>query len=239
LKDYNKEQDDYIIQMILDSKLSIKEIANNLNLSEIAVNHRLKALGLDWVCKTTKQPSRGQTSLTNILKKVIPGEKIVNEFHIGESLRLDIYCPNYKLGIEYHGRQHFEHISFFHEFFEDFLRAQARDDRKIQLCKELGITIVIFRYTDSLTEDTVHDRIISAIRLASSDIPVARKIAKTKLSTRDNPLYQEAKAKRSAFERDLRKKVKQEKKDDKIRTKKIKTEHSLHECEDDLWETDL
>ena len=46
----------------------------------------------------------------------------------------------------------------------DFEEAQKRDLKKIERCKELGIALIVFRYNDKLTEQSVYDRIIEAIR---------------------------------------------------------------------------
>lgn len=91
------------------------------------------------------------------------GTQIVNEFQLGERLRLDLYLPAYKLGIEYHGRQHFYFSDLFYETAEDFKAAQARDERKIELCKERGIALVVFTFRDKLTPELVFERVMAAI----------------------------------------------------------------------------
>lgn len=225
------EYDNHLVELLLDSRLQLREIATEVGISETVACQRIKMLGLDWVWGRSKKMSRGATALTQVLKKLIPGEQIVNEFHIGERLKLDIYCPKYKLAVEFHGRQHFDHVPFYHDSYEDFKRAQERDDRKAEMCKEQGITLVVFRYNDNLNEDVVYDRLLAAMQ-ACDAAPVE---LKPKRSSKDSPLYEQLKSKRKAYERDLRRKIKQDRKDDKVRTKKNEEPDNLFEDDYDEW----
>lgn len=204
------EHDNQIIELLLESNMSVREMAADMQQPETKILSRIKMLGLEWVPKKNKGVSRGQTALTKIMQKLMPGAHIVNEFHIGESLRLDVYCPQYKLAVEYHGRQHFFHVSRFHETYDDFIRAQQRDDRKIELCKEQGIQLVSFRYCDELTEDAVFDRILDAMKTTTDDVAVIKK--KPRYSAKNHPQYVERKEKQNTYRRELRQKIKVERK---------------------------
>lgn len=165
--DQNTLDDDdtlYLIDLLLDSDLTISEIAKELSVSLKDLNKKINTLGLSWIKEQKKKSSRGQSALTAIMKKLLPGEKIVNEFHIGERLRLDVYCPSYKIAAEYHGRQHFFYTERFFDSKYEFEQAIKRDKRKVELCKELGIALIVFRYNDLLTEEAVYSRLIDAIR---------------------------------------------------------------------------
>jgi len=153
-----------ITDLLLSTDLTKTQIAEQLEITIPELNKRIKSYGLDWVKAKKRKMSRGQTAIVDILKKILPNEKIDFEHHIGERLLLDIYVPSYDLAIEYHGRQHFEFSAFFHKSEIDFELSQERDERKIELCKELGITLVIFRYNDVLNEDTVFERILHSIK---------------------------------------------------------------------------
>ena len=75
-----------------------------------------------------------------------------------EGLELDIWIPELKLGIEYQGEQHYEAIK--HWGGEDGLaKRKANDHRKRALCKNLGYTLVEFRFDEELTEAVVLSRI--------------------------------------------------------------------------------
>lgn len=201
--------DKYVLaDMLFDTNKSLDEIAEYFETTKSIVCNQIKLLGLEWVRRSDHKVSRGQSSLTCQLKKLLPRENIVNEYQLGDRLRIDVYCPAYKLAVEYHGRQHYEWISMFHPTYDDFKRAQQRDEDKLTMCKEQGIVLVAFRYDDDLSEDAVFDRILSALKTAE---PVALK-PKMIPTYKTSPQYQEAKLKRNQYAKALRKKIKQERK---------------------------
>lgn len=206
-----------LLDLLLETNMSIAEIAKEMNISQAEVQRKQKELGLSWIRRRDRKMSRGQGALTQIMRKLIPGAEILNEYHIGERLMLDVYCPKYHIAAEYHGRQHFQHITRFHETIYDFERAVERDERKIALCKELGITLVIFRYNDVLTEDLVFDRLMTALN--NDEIKVVRKPkvknqlqSKSFLTVKGNHYYEEAKERRRKYEKEMRHKIKEERK---------------------------
>jgi hypothetical protein len=208
------EEDDvqFLIDLLLETNSSISAIARELDVSVNEVNKKINQLGLSWLKESRKKMSRGQTALTQIMQKILPGEEIVNEYHIDDRLRFDVYCPSYKLAAEYHGRQHFFYTSRFFESKYEFEEAQKRDEKKVQYCKDNGIALIVFRYNDSLTEDSVYNRMLEAIR--SSDYISDKK---QKKSLTDNPFYNEAKKKNSEYRKSLYRKIKGSKIDDNRR----------------------
>lgn len=208
------EEDDvqFLIDLLLETSLSISAIARELDVSVNEVNKKINQLGLSWLKESRKKMSRGQTALTQIMQKILPGEEIVNEYHIDDRLRFDVYCPSYKLAAEYHGRQHFFYTSRFFESKYEFEEAQKRDEKKVEYCKDNGIALIVFRYNDSLTEDSVYNRMLEAIR--SSDYISDKKQRK---SLTDNAFYNEAKKKNSEYRKSLYRKIKGSKIDDNRR----------------------
>ena len=208
------EEDDvqFLIDLLLETNSSISAIARQLDVSVNEVNKKINQLGLSWLKESRKKMSRGQTALTQIMQKILPGEEIVNEYHIDDRLRFDVYCPSYRLAAEYHGRQHFFYTSRFFESKYEFEEAQKRDEKKVQYCKDNGIALIVFRYNDSLTEDSVYNRMLEAIR--SSDYISDKK---QKKSLTDNPFYNEAKKKNSEYRKSLYRKIKGSKIDDNRR----------------------
>lgn len=202
-----QEDDDFLKDLLFESNLSLNGIAKELNLTISVLNKRIKQLGLSWIKEKNKKMSRGQTALTLVMKKLLPGEEIINEFHLGDKLRLDVYCPKYKLAAEYHGRQHFFYTQRFFDSKYEFEEAQKRDKKKSQLCKELGIALVVFRYNDNLTEESVYDRMLQAIKSAPyGQAPVEKKILK------NNKFYLEAKKRNSENKKAYYKKMKEQRK---------------------------
>lgn len=202
----NQDDDEFLTDMLFETNLSIAQIAKELDRTIAHVNKRINHLGLSWVKDQRRKMSKGQSILTSVMKKLLPGEKIINEFHIGERLKLDVYCPSYQIAAEYHGRQHFYYTQRFFDSKYEFEQAQIRDAKKAERCRELGIALIVFRYNDLLNEQAVYDRMIEAIRLSKPSIET-----KKKKSVTDNPVYQEAKKKNSESRKKYYRKMKEKK----------------------------
>ena len=67
----------------------------------------------------------------------------------------DIWFPNWKIAVEYHGRQHFEPVEFFGGK-EAFHKTVERDKRKANLSKRHGVKLLIVTETDN-HNDIVRD----------------------------------------------------------------------------------
>lgn len=62
-------------------------------------------------------------------------------------LQLDGYNKDLKLAFEYQGEQHDRYIPFFHGRDQSyFLKQQERDQRKVKLCIENNVTLIIIPY---------------------------------------------------------------------------------------------
>lgn len=196
LPTWDDARDADLTDLVFDTNLSPKDMADQLGTSELFIKTRIKDLGLGWVRRNQGARSRGQAALTTMMRKLLPGEKITTEEAIGERLFLDIYCDKYKLAIEYHGRQHFQYVEHFHKDKEGFLDSQRRDERKEDLCKDLGIALVAFRYCDDLSEDVVFERLLDAIRTAPTAIE-----PKEKKTLKGEPSYESWKKRQSEYRR--------------------------------------
>lgn len=107
--------------------------------------------------------STGSQNLKKILIQLYKDTPIEEEYHVGESLRLDFYLPQMKLGFEYHGRQHREFVEHFHGDNSGFKASQYRDQRKIELAEALGIGIVVMWFDEPLVASVVHERALTAL----------------------------------------------------------------------------
>ena len=68
---------------------------------------------------------------------------------------LDFYVPEYNIGIECQGRQHFETIKHFGGT-DELKKCKERDERKRKLCEEHGIKLLYFsdkKYSDEIITD--------------------------------------------------------------------------------------
>jgi hypothetical protein len=201
------EDKEFLTDLLFDTSLTLSQIAKEMSISINDLNKKINQLGLNWLKEHHRKMSRGQAALTSIMKKLIPGESIVNEYHVGDRLKLDVYCPKYKLAAEYHGRQHFFYTQRFFDSKYEFEEAQKRDIKKVERCKELGITLIVFRYNDQLTEDSVYDRMLQAIR-ESEYVP--KEVVKKSIKT--NPAYLEAKKRNSVRRKQVYKTMKEKRK---------------------------
>lgn len=205
----DKEDSLFLIDLLFESDLTLTDIAKELGYSFSELNKKINSLGLSWVKEQKKKTSRGQSALTQAMKKLFPGQKIINEYHLGERLKIDVYCPEYKIGAEFHGRQHFYYTKRFFESKYDFIQAQKRDEKKIELCKKNDITLVVFRYNDELTEQAVYDRLLQAIR---SSPYVSSKDKENKSSITQNKFYQNRKKEYNKRKKEVYKKMKNRRK---------------------------
>jgi|GEM_PF-3297486 len=81
--------------------------------------------------------------------------------------RYDGYIAEYGIAIEYNGEQHYRAIEAFGG--EAGLRStQGRDRRKVELSKQHGIEVVVFRFDENITEEVIRKRIETAIKLQAS-----------------------------------------------------------------------
>lgn len=99
---------------------------------------------MNSAAQNTSTKSKRHRKLLDSLITFIPQAKIVNEFHIGHGLHIDIFMPSYGIGIEIDGEQHYSQNSFFHKSEEDFSIQRMLDKKKELLAKENGI-ILLYR----------------------------------------------------------------------------------------------
>lgn len=194
------DEDSVIKDLLLETNLSLKDMASEVGLTEYKLNKKIKELGLTWVRRKNKKLSRGHAALFAMLQKLLPNEKVVVEHHIGERLMLDIYCPAYNLAIEFHGRQHFYFVEHFHKTLAGFRESQERDLRKEELCLDNGIVLVVFRYNDNLDEDVVLERLVDAIKSSEPSEPDKKPNGKPKY--KGNEFYENAKIRQRAYRKE-------------------------------------
>ena len=83
----------------------------------------------------------------NTLEEVkLPGSRCPSKRSV---LFLDFFIPNLSLGVEVHGKQHYEYCKFFHKTKAGFLTSVKRDDIKEQWCTLNNIELIVLKYSDS------------------------------------------------------------------------------------------
>jgi hypothetical protein len=114
----------------------------------------------------------------SICKKIIE-EYFDNRFNFIKSkpkflggLELDGYCEEIKIAFEYNGEQHYKYMKFFHKGdIKNFEVQQERDIRKIKLCEENSILLIIIPYQYSYENEKELEEYISNLL---DDIPKRR-----------------------------------------------------------------
>lgn len=87
--------------------------------------------------------SQFQHTTKKELMREYPHDLIYEEVRIpDENLVLDFFIPSIKLVIECHGRQHTEHVPFFHKTKRDFHKQQIRDAKKRLWCEINGFKLI-------------------------------------------------------------------------------------------------
>jgi len=81
-----------------------------------------------------------------------------------QGLELNIYYPQYGFAIEVQGKQHEQHIKYFHKDPEEFKKQLMRDQIKKELCIENYIVLrYVWYYEDSYIVISNHLRELSLI----------------------------------------------------------------------------
>jgi hypothetical protein len=85
-----------------------------------------------------------ETELFNLIRDSFPGVTV--EHHgkpawLGRQ-HLDVWIPDWKIAVEYHGDQHFRPVDFFGGETA-FVANQERDRRKERLCRENGVNLFV------------------------------------------------------------------------------------------------
>jgi hypothetical protein len=107
---------------------------------------------------TINRRSKKHIEVINYLKQNIPAIKIVEEYNVGDNLYIDIFLPDFSIGIEVDGLQHSQFIKFFHKDELAFHEQVFRDNKKLKLCKESGISLFRIKSTDNrLLENIISD----------------------------------------------------------------------------------
>ena len=101
--------------------------------------------GSTWCPHCTARTWRNESEVRQILESVFVEAKFDTAFPAFlQGLQLDGYSPALNLAFEYHGEQHYQPDSYFN--FGDlskFQRQQERDSRKVQLCAQAGVRLVV------------------------------------------------------------------------------------------------
>ncbi len=117
---------------------AIVRIAEN----QIRAEFDLPLIGEKWI---------SETQVFNLVKSILPELEVIQHARLQwlGMQSLDVYIPEYKVAIEYMGKQHYEPVKYFGGE-ENFQKTVLRDKQKAQLCKENGVQLFYIKYTEKI-----------------------------------------------------------------------------------------
>ena len=99
----------------------------------------------------------------NVIKQYKPDFLRVN----GKPQSIDIFLPEYNVGVEYQGRQHFVPIPRYGGI-EEYEKTIERDERKFNKCKDHGITIFYFSYEKEIPDTYLNKVFVNETELINN-----------------------------------------------------------------------
>lgn len=128
------------------------------------------------ICKT-KGVYITQQRIGEILKNKFPTVIVKEQYRNKEILgrqSLDFYLPEYKLAIEYHGRQHFIKNAWFEDYRHSLAHRQELDFKKYTKCNNSGIKIIYVTlwhdYEDGMYFEHVYTSIDEMLDIIRNEI---------------------------------------------------------------------
>jgi len=109
-----------------------------LDLKKREVKRSFTKYLINWDKPSASKP---QFQVKQFLKQHWAYDVVFEEFPVvGSKLEMDFYNATKRINIEYNGRQHNEHVPFFHGGKAGFLGSLKRDFQKLQFCEINKIT---------------------------------------------------------------------------------------------------
>lgn len=131
----------------------LKKIPENVTRTEFG----FRKIGEGWVSETILFHLVSSAFPLSIIQRNIRPDWL-------ENLEIDIYLPDKKIAFEYQGQQHFYPIKAWGGE-NAFKNLQKRDERKRQLCLQLGIRLIEIDYTEPLTLEYLTEKIKSSANI--------------------------------------------------------------------------
>lgn len=150
LEQINEAISDVKILCFYTSSFDIKFLTKRAeNLARVEMN--IPEIGSCWISETNLfKKIEKEFSFTTVIQHGQP--KWLGRQHF------DIWIPDFKIAIEYHGKQHFEAVDFFGGQ-EAFQKTVERDIRKQKLAESNNVKMFV------VTEENSHEEVIKILRL--------------------------------------------------------------------------
>lgn len=114
----------------------------------------------DYYVGEKEQCWENEKQMIRVIRELFPSKEIkTHDRTTLNGLEIDCYIPELKLGFEYNGLQHYEHVEIFHKTKEDFEAQKQRDVEKLRRAKEKGIKIITIRYDELVTKEVIEGKL--------------------------------------------------------------------------------
>ena len=87
-----------------------------------------------------------------------------DQFGRHNNLELDGYCESLALAFEHNGSSHYTFPHVFNPTLKAYAKLKARDNYKIDRCRELGIVLLIIKDKDEVPFDQIETEIRKQLR---------------------------------------------------------------------------
>ena len=115
----------------------------------------------DYYIGDKEQCWENEKQMIKIIRELYPEHEVkTHDRTTLDGLEIDCYIPELKLGFEYNGKQHYEHIEFFHKTIEEFEAQKNRDIEKLKRAESKGIKIIIIKYNEAVIKDVLSKKLI-------------------------------------------------------------------------------
>lgn len=104
---------------------------------------------------------KGQAALAQLVTRLYPDAICEYGAPWLKDQRIDVFIPSIGVAIEYQGEQHYEAIDFFGGK-SGLLETRLRDKRKAEACARAAVTLVEWRYSETISEEALRRKLQAA-----------------------------------------------------------------------------
>ena len=101
---------------------------------------------------------KGEAALAELVKNIFPDayREYSPSWLMGQ--RIDIFIPSLQVALEYQGEQHYKPVQHFGGK-QGFLKSKERDQRKAKACKDAGVILIEWEYTEPINEPNLRKKL--------------------------------------------------------------------------------
>jgi hypothetical protein len=105
-----------------------------------------------------KNAWKNESALAHLVKRFFPDASREYSPSWLKGQRIDIFIPSLQVAIEFHGQQHYDPVEYFGGR-KGFSRTKERDQRKAQACKEAGVILIEWKFTEYIVESNLRRKL--------------------------------------------------------------------------------